>query len=79
MGGGPSYSTANPNTALLNTYMDLSASNQYTVSVTSDFFSSVLYLIFAGDNASGQFTAVNVNGTNYTGGLDGMAVGSDPW
>ncbi len=76
---GPSNNVNKPNTAILNGYMDLSSGNQYTISISTDFLKSEVYMIFSGDGASGAYSSMNVNGTNYTA-VNGETVeGSGTW
>ena len=63
---------------LLSSYIDASAGNSYSVSIAGvPYLSSTLYLIMSGDG--GKFTAMNVNGTNWTYKDGAMAEGTEAW
>lgn len=66
---GPSgFSQATLEGAIQSSYLDLSASNQWIVNVSSDFLIADVYVYLSGDN--NVYAPVNVNGTAYAGDKD---------
>lgn len=72
---GPGYTSSTVESILASSYLDLAASNSYSLVLTSDYWIQDVVLYLSGDG--NKFGAVNVNGTSYVGGVDQQ--GSNEW
>lgn len=71
---GPGYTGSDVESILASSYLDLGASNSYSLVLTSDYWIQDVVLYLSGDGD--QFGAVNVNGTSYVGGVDVQGTGA---